>query len=40
MIGILPARDIVEKWLETPFGGGRHKKRLDKIAELEKKNYR
>ncbi|HTZ38541.1 MAG TPA: ribose 5-phosphate isomerase B [Syntrophales bacterium] len=31
------AKGIVRTWLETPFEGGRHQKRLDKIRELEKK---
>ncbi len=30
------AREIVKVWLESMFQGGRHQKRLDKIAELEK----
>lgn len=30
------AGEIVKTWLETEFEGGRHQKRLDKIAELEK----
>jgi ribose 5-phosphate isomerase B len=29
---------LVEKWMETEFEGGRHKRRLDKILELEKAN--
>jgi RpiB/LacA/LacB family sugar-phosphate isomerase len=28
---------IIKTWLETPFDGGRHQKRLDKIRELEQK---
>jgi ribose 5-phosphate isomerase B len=28
-------RHIVDTWLKTPFEGGRHQRRLDKIAELE-----
>jgi len=28
---------IVRAWLETPFEGGRHQKRLDKIRELEQR---
>lgn len=28
---------IVRAWLETPFEGGRHRKRLDKIRELEQR---
>ncbi len=34
------AREIVKVWLETPFLGDRHQRRLDKIAGLEKKNFR
>ena len=30
------ADEIVRVWLETPFEGGRHQKRLDQIAEIEK----
>jgi ribose 5-phosphate isomerase B len=29
---------IVEVWLETPFEGGRHKKRVELILEIEKEN--
>src|SRR5262245_53199594 len=29
------ARQIVETWLATPFAGGRHQRRLDKIAQVE-----
>ena len=29
------ARGIVKIWLETPFAGGRHKRRVDKIMALE-----
>jgi len=28
---------IARAWLETPFDGGRHQRRLDKIRELEQK---
>ena len=31
------AQNIVKIWLETPFGGGRHEKRVNKIVEIEKK---
>jgi ribose 5-phosphate isomerase B len=31
------AQRIIKTWLETPFEGGRHQKRLDKIRELEQK---
>ncbi|MBU2252824.1 MAG: RpiB/LacA/LacB family sugar-phosphate isomerase, partial [Proteobacteria bacterium] len=29
------ARAIARTWLETPFEGGRHQRRLDKIGETE-----
>ncbi len=31
------ARDIVKVWHEASFEGGRHQRRLDKIAEIEKR---
>src|SRR4030065_851695 len=30
------AKEILKVWLETPFAGGRHKKRIEKIEALEK----
>ena len=38
VIGFGLAREIVKVWLSTPFEGGRHKKRLDKITQFEKSN--
>ncbi len=32
------AREIVRVWLSTPFEGGRHQKRLDKINQLDESN--
>ncbi len=32
------AREIVKVWLSTPFDGGRHQKRLDKINQFDKSN--
>ena len=29
------ARQIIETWLATPFGGGRHQRRIDKIRQTE-----
>ena len=29
------AEEILEIWLQTPFAGGRHQRRLDKIAQVE-----
>jgi ribose 5-phosphate isomerase B len=34
------ADEIVALWLETPFEGGRHQRRVDQISELEKSNGR
>jgi ribose 5-phosphate isomerase B len=31
------ADEIVALWLDTPFDGGRHQRRVDQIAELESK---
>ncbi len=31
------ARKIIKVWFETEFEGGRHQRRLDKIAEIEKR---
>jgi ribose 5-phosphate isomerase B len=36
LIGDNLARQIVKTWLTTPFGGGRHAKRVDKIMAVEK----
>ncbi|MCX6357641.1 MAG: ribose 5-phosphate isomerase B [Candidatus Aureabacteria bacterium] len=33
------AREIVKVWLETPFGGGRHQRRVDKIMAIENQGY-
>ena len=30
------AREILEIWINTPFAGGRHQRRLDKITEIER----
>jgi ribose 5-phosphate isomerase B len=37
LIGNALAKQIVEVWLKTPFGGGRHAKRVDKIIALDKR---
>jgi len=34
MIGDILALEIVRTWLETPFDGGRHQSRIDKIDRL------
>jgi len=35
ILGEEPIRRIVETWLSTPFDGGRHARRVNKIALLE-----
>jgi ribose 5-phosphate isomerase B len=40
IVGKELAKEIVQVWLDTPFAGGRHKKRLDKIEALEKQNFK
>ena len=40
IVGSELAKEIVKVWLETPFAGGRHKRRLEKIEALEKKNFK
>jgi ribose 5-phosphate isomerase B len=39
LIGTNLAKQIVETWLKTEFGGGRHAKRVDKIMAVEKKYH-
>ena len=34
------AVEIVRVWLETPFEGGRHERRVGKILEIEKRNFK
>jgi ribose 5-phosphate isomerase B len=36
LIGVNLAKQILRIWLSTEFGGGRHARRVDKIAEIEK----
>ncbi len=40
IVGKNLAKEIVRVWLDTPFAGGRHKRRLEKIEALEKKNFK
>ncbi|PIU18263.1 MAG: ribose 5-phosphate isomerase B [Elusimicrobia bacterium CG08_land_8_20_14_0_20_44_26] len=40
MLGELLAEKIVDAYIKTPFGGERHQRRLDKIAEIEKKYFK
>ncbi len=34
------AAPIVDVWLKTPFEGGRHARRISKIADIETQNFR
>jgi ribose 5-phosphate isomerase B len=34
------AKELVAVWLDTKYEGGRHDRRLDKIREIEKKNFK
>ena len=40
IVGKELAKQIVKVWLETPFAGGRHRRRLEKIETLEKEKFR
>lgn len=40
LLGPSLARQIVQTWLETPFGGGRHARRVDKIMDIERRFLR
>ena len=35
VIGDILALEIVKTWMETPFDGGRHQKRIDKIDKID-----
>lgn len=37
IVGSEVAQDLVRVWLETPFEGGRHQRRVEKIAEIERR---
>lgn len=37
MIGLNLAKQIIEVWLTTDFGGGRHARRVNKITEIEQR---
>jgi ribose 5-phosphate isomerase B len=40
VVGSGLAKEIVKVWLGTPFSGGRHQGRLEKITGLERKNFK
>jgi ribose 5-phosphate isomerase B len=35
VVGDILALEIVKAWLETPFEGGRHQRRLDKFDKID-----
>lgn len=37
MIGLNLAKQIIETWLKTDFGGGRHQRRVAKIGDIEQR---
>ncbi len=37
VVGLEVARDLLRVWLQTPFDGGRHQRRIEKLAALEKR---
>ena len=39
IVGAGLADEIVTLWLATPFDGGRHQRRIDQIAELERSSF-
>ncbi len=40
VLDLIEAQEIVSAWLNANFEGGRHQRRIDKIADLERKNLR
>jgi ribose 5-phosphate isomerase B len=39
IIGVALADEILTTWLNTPFEGGRHQRRLDQIASIERHQH-
>ena len=40
LLSITQAEEVLRTWLSTPFGGGRHAARVDKITEIDKANLK
>jgi ribose 5-phosphate isomerase B len=40
LLSVTQAEDVLRMWLSTPFGGGRHAARVDKIKEIDKANLK
>jgi ribose 5-phosphate isomerase B len=39
LVDEVTARKILDVWLATPFDGGRHARRVDKIAAIDQTNH-
>ncbi|MEO7273718.1 MAG: ribose 5-phosphate isomerase B [Vicinamibacterales bacterium] len=39
IVGLGLANEILAVWLATPFEGGRHQRRLDQVAEIERQQH-
>jgi ribose 5-phosphate isomerase B len=39
IVGVGLADEILTLWLDTPFEGGRHQRRIDQIAEIERRQH-
>jgi ribose 5-phosphate isomerase B len=40
LLSVTQAEEVLRTWLATPFGGGRHAARVDKIKEIDKANLK
>jgi ribose 5-phosphate isomerase B len=40
LLSMTQAEEVLRTWLSTPFGGGRHAARVDKIKEIDKANLK
>jgi ribose 5-phosphate isomerase B len=40
LLSVTQAEEVLRMWLSTPFGGGRHAARIDKIKEIDKANLK
>jgi ribose 5-phosphate isomerase B len=39
IVGVGLADEILAVWLATPFEGGRHQRRIDQVAEIERQQH-
>ena len=40
VLGVGLAKSLVDEWLATPYAGGRHQARVQKITDLEKRTMK